>query len=193
MVVARIDQLGAPGFSVYVPPARAAVLTAALVDAGARVASQDAIEAARIEARYPLFGIDMTEDTIPLEAGIEDRAISTDEGLLRRPGSHHPRAPSWARARGQEARGLDDRRTQARAGREASLPPAARWVGLRVQRFRTARRTVALGYVHRDFLSPGPSLRWPPRGLPSPSDCALDGSGVLWELGSGLLMVIAPN
>ena len=46
VVVARIDQLGVPGFSVYVPPARAAALTAALVAAGARVASQDAIEVA---------------------------------------------------------------------------------------------------------------------------------------------------
>src|SRR5687768_13098832 len=80
VVVARIDQLGVPGFSVYVPPARAAGLTTALVDAGARVVTQDAIEAARIEARYPVFGIDMTEDTIPLEAGIEDRAISTTKG-----------------------------------------------------------------------------------------------------------------
>ena len=39
-----------------------------------------AIEAARIEAGYPLFGIDMTADTIPLEAGIEERAISFTKG-----------------------------------------------------------------------------------------------------------------
>ena len=39
-----------------------------------------AIEAARVEAGYPVFGVDMTDDTIPLEAGIEDRAISLTKG-----------------------------------------------------------------------------------------------------------------
>jgi len=34
----------------------------------------------RIEAGTPLFGVDMTQDTIPLEAGIEDRAIDHQKG-----------------------------------------------------------------------------------------------------------------
>lgn len=34
----------------------------------------------RIEAGTPLFGVDMTEDTIPVEAGIEDRAIDHQKG-----------------------------------------------------------------------------------------------------------------
>ena len=34
----------------------------------------------RIEGGRPRFGIDMDEDTIPLEAGIEDRAISLTKG-----------------------------------------------------------------------------------------------------------------
>ena len=42
--------------------------------------SHEALEAARIEAGYPIFGVDMTDDTIPLEAGIEDRAISMTKG-----------------------------------------------------------------------------------------------------------------
>jgi len=78
--VARIDQLGVPGFCVYVERAREQDLVAALTDAGARVVSAEAIEAARVEAGYPVFGIDMTDDTIPLEAGIEDRAISLSKG-----------------------------------------------------------------------------------------------------------------
>src|SRR4029079_8862172 len=53
---------------------------AALVQAGVREASHEAIEAARIEAGYPVFGVDMTDDTIPLEAGIEDRALSMSKG-----------------------------------------------------------------------------------------------------------------
>jgi folate-binding protein YgfZ len=34
----------------------------------------------RIEAGTPLFGVDMTQDTIPVEAGIEDRAIDHHKG-----------------------------------------------------------------------------------------------------------------
>ena len=37
-------------------------------------------ETLRIEAGRPLFGVDMDEDTIPLEAGIEDRAINFSKG-----------------------------------------------------------------------------------------------------------------
>ena len=48
--------------------------------AGAIVAGAAALDAARIEAGYPVFGVDMTSDTIPLEAGIEDRAISFSKG-----------------------------------------------------------------------------------------------------------------
>src|SRR5205807_1470292 len=34
----------------------------------------------RVEAGRPKFGVDMDTDTIPLEAGIEDRAISLTKG-----------------------------------------------------------------------------------------------------------------
>jgi folate-binding protein YgfZ len=37
-------------------------------------------EALRIESARPRFGVDMTTDTIPLEAGLLDRAISMTKG-----------------------------------------------------------------------------------------------------------------
>ena len=43
-------------------------------------ASEETAETLRIEAGRPRFGIDMNTDTIPLEAGIEDRAISFTKG-----------------------------------------------------------------------------------------------------------------
>lgn len=43
-------------------------------------ASLDLLDTARIEAGRPRFGVDMHEDTIPLEAGIESRAIDFDKG-----------------------------------------------------------------------------------------------------------------
>ena len=80
VVVARVSQLGVPGFVLYIEPGRQADLQRALVGKGAVVADPETVEAARIEAGYPLFGLDMTEETIPLEAGIEDRAISMTKG-----------------------------------------------------------------------------------------------------------------
>ena len=44
-----------------------------------RVSEADA-EAVRIESGRPRFGVDMDTDTIPLEAGLENRAISRSKG-----------------------------------------------------------------------------------------------------------------
>ena len=38
------------------------------------------VESLRIDAGRPRFGVDMTDDTIPLEAGLLERAISTTKG-----------------------------------------------------------------------------------------------------------------
>jgi tRNA-modifying protein YgfZ len=38
------------------------------------------LEAARIEAGQPRFGIDITDENVPLEAGLKDRAINFDKG-----------------------------------------------------------------------------------------------------------------
>ena len=51
-----------------------------MIEAGAVEASEETGEALRIEAGRPRFGIDMNTDTIPLEAGLEDRAISFTKG-----------------------------------------------------------------------------------------------------------------
>ena len=53
---------------------------AKLIEAGAVEASEDTAETLRIEAGRPRFGIDMNTDTIPLEAGLENRAISFTKG-----------------------------------------------------------------------------------------------------------------
>ena len=75
-IIVRSDDAGMPGYGVLVDVAHADAVTAALLAAGAaRVTPEDA-EAVRIESGRPRFGIDMDADTIPLEAGIEERAIS---------------------------------------------------------------------------------------------------------------------
>ena len=51
-----------------------------LEEAGARPLDPGTWDTLRIEAGTPLFGVDMTEDTIPVEAGIQDRAIDHEKG-----------------------------------------------------------------------------------------------------------------
>jgi folate-binding protein YgfZ len=80
VTIVRDDGLGVPGYDVYVTAADAEAMRAKLVEAGAVAASEETAETLRIEAARPRFGIDMSTDTIPLEAGIEDRAISFTKG-----------------------------------------------------------------------------------------------------------------
>lgn len=80
LTIVRDDALGVPGYDVYVPGTDRDAIRAKLIEAGAVQVSDDVAEALRIEAGRPRFGVDMTTDTIPLEAGIEDRAISFTKG-----------------------------------------------------------------------------------------------------------------
>ena len=76
----RDDAFGVTGFDVYVPNEDAGRLIDALTNAGAVRVNEDTAEVLRIEAGRPKFAVDMETDTIPLEAGIEDRAISMTKG-----------------------------------------------------------------------------------------------------------------
>jgi folate-binding protein YgfZ len=78
--VVRDDSLGVLGFDIYVDGARAEAVRAKLRAAGAVEASEATAEVLRVEAGRPKFGVDMDTETIPLEAGIEDRAISLTKG-----------------------------------------------------------------------------------------------------------------
>ncbi len=152
--VARIDQLGVPGFVIYVERAREQDLIGALTDAGARVVSAQAIEAARVEAGYPVFGVDMTDDTIPLEAGIEDRAISLTKGCYV---GQEVIIRVLHRGHGRVVRKLVGLRIEGPVPqRGARLFAADRDVGFVTSAAESPRLgTIAMGYLHRDFLAAG--------------------------------------
>jgi folate-binding protein YgfZ len=161
--IARIDQLGVPGYCVYVNRGREAALTAGLSRAGAIAVASDALEAARIEAGYPVFGTDMTETTIPLEAGIEERAISFSKGcyvgqeviirVLHRGGGRVARKLVGLRIGGEAA---DHAQVAASLVRGAKLLAGDREIGEITSAADSPRLgPIALGYVHRDFVAPG--------------------------------------
>jgi tRNA-modifying protein YgfZ len=154
IVVARVSQLGVPGFVVYIEPSGKTDLERALVDRGAVIADASALEAARVEAGYPLFGIDMTDDTIPLEAGIEERAISFSKGCYV---GQEVIIRVLHRGHGRVARKLVALRLSAEGpGRGATIRAGDRDVGA-VTSATTSPRfgSIALGYVHRDFTEAG--------------------------------------
>ena len=155
--IARIDQIGVPGYCLFVARAQEASLLTALESAGAVVVLPEAVEAARIEAGYPVFGIDMTDDTIPLEAGIEDRAISMtkdcyvgQEVIIR----------VLHRGHGRVVRKLVGLRIDgALPLRGARLVVNDREVGSITSAARSPRLgAIALGYVHRDFVNAGSQI-----------------------------------
>jgi folate-binding protein YgfZ len=161
--VARIDQLGVPGYSIYVDRAHEANLVSALQSHGARAVGRESLEAARVEAGYPIFGVDMTDTTIPLEAGIEDRAISFSKGcyvgqevivrVLHRGGGRVARKLVAFRVTQPSTEGAP---TSADALRGAKVFSADREIGQLTSAAESPRHgTIALGYVHRDFASPG--------------------------------------
>ena len=155
--VARISQLGVPGFCVYAERARVPAILSALAGAGAAVAPEEAIAAARIEAGYPVFGIDMTEETIPLEAGIESRAISFTKGCYV---GQEVIIRVLHRGHGRVAKKLASIRIHGqRPEPGAKLYAGEREVGTVTSAADSPRSgTIALAYVHRDFLAPGTEL-----------------------------------
>jgi folate-binding protein YgfZ len=81
-------RLGTVGFDLFVPAAALGSLAEKLVAAakvskspgGGRACGWRALEMARIEAGIPRFGADMDDSNIPLEAGLEERAVSFSKG-----------------------------------------------------------------------------------------------------------------
>jgi len=154
VVIARIDQLGVPGFVIFADAERQDAVTGAIGAAGALHATPATLEAARIEARYPVFGIDMTSDTIPLEAGIEDRAISLTKGCYV---GQEVIIRVLHRGHGRVARKLVQLQIEGDVpSSNAKVFGGDREIGFVTSAAKSPRRgTIALGYVHRDFLTPG--------------------------------------
>jgi folate-binding protein YgfZ len=150
------SDFGRPGFEIL---ARGSFepIDRALAGAGAVRIDADTADVARVEAAVPAFGADMDATTIPLEAGIEDRAISLTKGcyvgqeiiirVLHRGQGRVARRLVGLMAAPGEGPLAAGRRLEA-AGREVGSITSA------VESPRLAR-SIALGYVHREYTEPG--------------------------------------
>ena len=155
-IVTRITDTGEAGYDAFVDRGRAEALSSAVAAAGAVPMDDTLAEAIRIEAGVPRFGRDMNEDTIPLEAGIESRAISFTKGcyvgqevIVRVRDRGHGRV-----ARRLVGLTLDGDRVAASG---AAIRVNDREIGHVTSSALspTLKRPIALGYVHRDFVEPG--------------------------------------
>jgi folate-binding protein YgfZ len=80
LVVVLDDSWGIPRCDLLILRANANTVRERLAESGAVPTTLETVEVLRVEAGYPRFGIDMTTDTIPLEAGLEASAISFTKG-----------------------------------------------------------------------------------------------------------------
>jgi tRNA-modifying protein YgfZ len=156
----RSDDVGVAGYDVIAPAKIAPSVQQALRDAGAVDIDEATAEITRIEAGRPRFGVDMDEDTIPLEAGIEDRAISLTKGCYV---GQEIIIRVLHRGHGRVARRLvgmvfDQAAPVPRRG--DAVVAGAREIGRVTSAAYSPRLAspIALGYVHRDFVEPGTAV-----------------------------------
>jgi folate-binding protein YgfZ len=156
--IARTDDTLLSSLDLFFPSESRPGMVARLTGAGAVEMSVELVEALRIDAGRPAFGVDMTEETIPLEAGLLDRAISLTKGcyvgqevivrVLHRGGGRVAKRlvklvfdPAVVASPGPGTRLSTEAGETGRVTSAAFSPRAG--------------RTVALGYVHRDVAEVG--------------------------------------
>ena len=152
------SDLGIAGVDVIVTAADADPFAESLQRSGAAGVDAATLEVTRIEAGIPRFLVDMDTATIPLEAGIEERAISMTKGcyvgqevivrVLHRGGGRVAKKLVGLVVDGAEAV-REDRlfADQREVGRLTSVAHSPR-----------LGRQIALGYVQRDYVEPGTML-----------------------------------
>lgn len=160
--VVRIDDVALPNFVIWMPADRWDATIDALAGAGVVEVPAALHDALRVECGRPRFGADMSTDTIPLEAGLLERAISTSKGcyvgqevivrILHRGGGRVVRQLVQLTAGAGETvvpavgTAVLDQGREVGAITSAALGPAT-------------ERVVALGYVHRDSAVVGRRLQ----------------------------------
>jgi folate-binding protein YgfZ len=156
VILVRIDDAGESGYEVFVDTQRVGALKNALAAIGAVSLDRETADAIRIEAGVPLFHRDMDEETIPLEAGIERRAISFTKGcyvgqevIIRVMHRGHGRVARKLVGLSLAGDRVPGSGTTIQSGdREIGRVTSATWSP-------ALKRPIALGYVHRDFVEPG--------------------------------------
>jgi folate-binding protein YgfZ len=158
-VAVRDESLGVSGLELHLEPAAAERALSALVEAGAVPVDREVVELLRVERGVPLDGVDVDEDTIPMEARL-DAMISSDKGCYV-----GQEVIARATIQGQVAHLLVGLRLP--AGAEPGALVGAELLAeddKRIGEISSAVRSprfgpIALGYAKRRWAEPGTRLR----------------------------------
>ena len=158
-IVTRVTDTGEAGFGVYVEGPQEGGLKSTLESAGAIALNAETADAIRIEAGVPAFHRDMDEETIPLEAGIEARAISMTKGcyvgqevIIRVLHRGHGRVAKKLVGIVLDGESVPPSGAAARAGdRQVGHVTSSVWSP-------ALNRPIALAYLQRDFVAPGTTV-----------------------------------
>ena len=153
LVVRAVEQV--PSWDVWAPAERLPEVWLALEDGGGVPVGWGAWETLRIEAAFPAFGVDMDETTIPVEAGLVDRAIDHGKGCytgqevivrIRHRGrvNWHLRALRFGDAAARPGGQLFEAGGTKVRGRVTSVAESPRFA-----------QAIGLGYVRREVEPPG--------------------------------------
>jgi folate-binding protein YgfZ len=160
VIVLRIVDTGVAGFELLVEASFGGLIQNALTMDGVVAAGEAVADMLRIEAGVPLFGRDMNEETIPLEAGLETTAISMTKGCYV---GQEVIVRVLHRGHGRVARKLAGLVVD---GSEAPAPGAVVTIDGRDVGVVTSatvspalNRPIALAYLHRDFQEAGTVVR----------------------------------
>jgi tRNA-modifying protein YgfZ len=153
------DVFGGSAMTLFVARNDVDVVVAKLLSAGAVETTLETLDVVRVESGTPQFLVDMDEHTIPLEAGIEDRAISFTKGcyvgqevIVRVTQRGHGRVAKKLIGFQFDKNASPKSGDSVRAGeRDVGRITSAVWSP-------ALERPIALGYVHRDFVAPGTAV-----------------------------------
>ena len=173
--VVRVSETGLDGYAILVPRPQAEAVWQTLLEAGRPLGAcpvgLGALNMLRIEAGIPWYGVDMDEDRIVLEVGL-DHALSFNKGCYL-----GQEVVERASARGRVNRKLSGLLVQGteppRSGDK--LFADTREVGWITSAILSPRfgRPIALGYVRREHLEPGTRLRIDRNGTPMIAEVAV--------------------
>ncbi len=158
-IVTRMTDVGEPGFEIYIERDATGRLKGRLATEGAVELDEQTAEVLRVEAGVPEFHRDMDEETIPLEAGIESRAISLTKGcyvgqevIIRVLHRGHGRVARKLVGLTFDGDAVPERGSIVKSDQKdvGEITSSVRSIAL--------DRPIALAYLQRDFLAPGTAV-----------------------------------
>ena len=158
--ITRFSHTGEKGFDLFIPLAELNRLAQRLTEEGpifgAKWIGEQAREVLRIEAGIPLYGVDFTEDNLLLEVGM-DHAVSFVKGCYL-----GQEVVERIRSRGHVNRKLSGLLLSGRdpAQHGDMICAGGKEIGRITSSVYSpaADRLIALGYLHKDFWTPGTTL-----------------------------------